>query len=358
MTELETPTISDAEEWAEVLLASAGISELRVLDLDGKNYFGFWDWAGRKKMAAKAVAASRAGARGVYATLNPVHRSLWENAPNVMRPGANGESTTDGDVLNYRFIPVDIDPIRESNTSSTDRELEMAWTLAGDIMDFLSPRGWPDPVQAMSGNGVHLLYPTEMPVSYGRGIQLLLQYLAKEFNTPAVKVDTSVWNPARIWRFYGTMARKGNEPSWHRCSHLTDMPDPQYAPVRAEDIMAIIGDKAPTRSVSGRGTALGGTGGSTTPPLNVPAWLEKHDIEARGPYEFRDRNGETGHKWLLRQCPINLLRQHGRHDKNGSDTAILQFTSGAVCFKCQHDRCQHIKWENLRHIYETIYREV
>ena len=67
---------------------------------------------------------------------------------------------------------------------------------------------------------------------------------------------------------------------------------------------------------------------------------------------------KTGHKWLLRQCPINLLRQHGRHDKNGSDTAILQFTSGAVCFKCQHDRCQHIKWENLRHIYETIYREV
>jgi hypothetical protein len=35
--------------------------------------------------------------------------------------------------------------------------------------------------------------------------------LASVFNTDRVKVDTSVHNPARIWKLYGTTARKGDE---------------------------------------------------------------------------------------------------------------------------------------------------
>ncbi len=34
--------------------------------------------------------------------------------------------------------------------------------------------------------------------------------LSKEFNTDKVTIDTTVFNPARIWKLYGTTARKGD----------------------------------------------------------------------------------------------------------------------------------------------------
>ena len=66
----------------------------------------------------------------------------------------------------------------------------------------------------MSGNGGHLLYRLpDMPVNEENRafIKNTLEGLAQQFNTDKVKIDTTVFNPARIWKLYGTTAHKGDE---------------------------------------------------------------------------------------------------------------------------------------------------
>jgi hypothetical protein len=66
----------------------------------------------------------------------------------------------------------------------------------------------------MSGNGGHLLFmlpdwkntPDTVDV-----IKAMLAEIAKMFSTSTVNVDLSVYNPGRIWKVYGTTARKGDQ---------------------------------------------------------------------------------------------------------------------------------------------------
>ena len=41
-------------------------------------------------------------------------------------------------------------------------------------------------------------------------VKTCLQALAAQFDNEHVKIDTKVFNPARIWKFYGTLSMKGD----------------------------------------------------------------------------------------------------------------------------------------------------
>jgi hypothetical protein len=80
-----------------------------------------------------------------------------------------------------------------------------------------------------SGNGAHLLYRIDLPnnqesLELARGV---LEALAFKFSDEAVSLDTGVHNAARIWKLYGTTARKGDdiEERPHRVSRLLKVPD-------------------------------------------------------------------------------------------------------------------------------------
>jgi len=65
----------------------------------------------------------------------------------------------------------------------------------------------------MSGNGGHLLFRlSDLPVNDNSKsfIKNTLEGMANRFDTDSIKVDTTVFNPARIWKLYGTTARKGD----------------------------------------------------------------------------------------------------------------------------------------------------
>ena len=77
---------------------------------------------------------------------------------------------------------------------------------------YLREHGWPEPVAADSGNGAHLLYAVDLPndaesLELVRGV---LEGLSFKFSDGAVGVDTATSNAARIWKLYGTTARKGD----------------------------------------------------------------------------------------------------------------------------------------------------
>jgi hypothetical protein len=85
--------------------------------------------------------------------------------------------------------------------------------LADKITGYLQAEWWGAPLRMMSGNGVHLYVPLDLPnddVSRDK-IKALLKKLAGRFDTPAVQVDTCVHNASRITKVPGTIARKGEE---------------------------------------------------------------------------------------------------------------------------------------------------
>ena len=84
------------------------------------------------------------------------------------------------------------------------------------MRDDLRGKGWPEPIVADSGNGGHLMYAIDLPAEDGGLVERCLNSLAARFSDEMVTIDTSVFNPARIWKLYGTAACKGD--------HTTDRP--------------------------------------------------------------------------------------------------------------------------------------
>ncbi len=124
---------------------------------------------------------------------------------------------------------MDFDPVRPSGVSATDAEKKAARQRALEAREFLREIGWPEPVVGDSGNGYHLLYRIELP-NDRESLELVkgtLEALAFRFSDRAVEVDTTTCNAARIWKLYGTTARKGDdtEDRPHRRSRLLQVPE-------------------------------------------------------------------------------------------------------------------------------------
>jgi hypothetical protein len=119
--------------------------------------------------------------------------------------------------------------VRKSGTSATDQAVQLAKYKAIDVVNYLKNEGFADPVIAFSGNGYHLLYPIDEPREDNGLIQRFLQNLASHFDDDKVKIDTAVHNPSRIMRFYGSVARKGDEvPALgihHRVARILSVPN-------------------------------------------------------------------------------------------------------------------------------------
>jgi len=155
-------------------------------------------------------------------------------AHNRIKKGAK-LATADNDVIGYRWLPVDLDSVRPAGISSSDAELNEALKLREIVAQWvMAELKFPAPIRAMSGNGGHLLFRLpELPFNKENQsfIKNTLEGLARRFNTDKVKIDVSVHNPARIWKLYGTSAKKGDslpsgpyrEARPHRMAYIEDL---------------------------------------------------------------------------------------------------------------------------------------
>ena len=137
-------------------------------------------------------------------------------------------TTSDNDIVAYQWLLVDLDPVRRTGISSTDAELRMAYERGEQITKYLREIGYPAPIFACSGNGVHLLYAVNLANTDENKalVQNCLKALAFLFGDDKVDVDQSVFNPARISKLYGTMAQKGANTTErpHRMSRILSAP--------------------------------------------------------------------------------------------------------------------------------------
>lgn len=172
---------------------------------------GYFDNAEDFAKAAKAL--DNAGASGIYFTPNPCKPALFARAANRLK--ANINTTADDDILCLRWLLVDLDPVRPSGVSSSEEELSLSLELAKKIAGWLEKeKKWPKGIRALSGNGYHIMYrlkdlenSAENVVTIRRALMAIANKF-RDFKT--VEVDEKVFNPARIWKLYGTMARKGD----------------------------------------------------------------------------------------------------------------------------------------------------
>ncbi len=208
----------------EVLFEPGDTVELRAFK-DRATLSGYFD--DFDKLAAQAAGLDERGF-AVYVTLNPAEPALLARARNRVKTYPKA-TTSDADIAHRRWLPVDLDPVRPADVSSTDSEKQAALRRAEEVEAYLGERGWPDPVVGDSGNGAHLLYRVDLPndrqtLGLVKGV---LEALAFKFSDERISVDTSTCNAARIWKLYGTTARKGDntEERPHRASALLRVPE-------------------------------------------------------------------------------------------------------------------------------------
>jgi hypothetical protein len=213
------------------LLAEPGqIIELRLLEVQAQGQripttmSGYFD---DLQLLANSAIKYGGNAKGVYVTLNPVNPALLARASNRLRTaGKNDPLTSDADITKRRWLPIDLDPVRPSGISSTDQEHSLAVERAFQIREELRRAGWPDPIVGNSGNGAHCLYRVELPTSDGDLVKRCLHALARRFDDDQVKIDQAVFNPARLWKLYGTVSRKGDSvpERAHRLTRILEAP--------------------------------------------------------------------------------------------------------------------------------------
>ena len=137
----------------------------------------------------------------IYTVMNPI-RSDFKG------PGA----AKDVDIQYRDLLLIDIDRSGATDQPSSEEELATSHGLAIDIRAYLNGAGWPKPFTVMSGNGYHLYYPLRLDlgeVECAALVKGMLNAIAAKFNNEQVKVDTGVFNAARITKVPGTIMRKG-----------------------------------------------------------------------------------------------------------------------------------------------------
>jgi len=255
---MANPTSIQDIQAAITLLTTAGQTfEVRIPHADGRSNRTDSGYFNDPQKAAQAIASYDGKAPGIYMTLNPVKPDLLGRANNRMRPFAK-DTTTDADILRRAWLPIDFDPVRSAGLSSNEAEHQAALAKAGECAAWLaSELGWPEPVFGDSGNGAHLLYRIDLPNDEAstKLIKNDLTAVDARFSDNIVKVDTGVFNAARIWKVYGTMACKGDSipERPHRQSALVSTPNTvQVVSLEQLQTLAALANQPETHSTEGK----------------------------------------------------------------------------------------------------------
>ena len=95
--------------------------------------------------------------RNVYVTLGKVKQECFSRSQRERFEQTN-VTTSDLDISGYRWLFIDLDPVRPTGISSSEEELKESYEVARKVYLYLQSLGFEEPVKALSGNGCHLFY--------------------------------------------------------------------------------------------------------------------------------------------------------------------------------------------------------
>lgn len=309
------------------------VREVRVLGTNRRgyteNYFGYFDHPAKVIPELEKYNFQGNGSNyQIYITLNPCNPDCLARSKNKFKNfDKRAKATSDNEIDNLQFLLVDCDPVRISGVSATASELEKARELAETIKKELGEPA----ICAMSGNGYHLIYKHN--AKNKQQIKVFLNTLADKHENEFAKVDRSVFNPARITKLIGTIAKKGDntEDRPHRRSELIETnrrfsitldipPLPDSPPKTTKPL-------SPTFSTSVDNVAL------------VRSFLCRHG------FAYKEKNINGAIFFCLGNCGFDPS-----HTNNESAVVVQHF--GLITYQCFHSSCQGRTWAELREKYD------
>lgn len=277
----------------------------------------------------------RTGAN-VYMTLNDLHDACFSRKHSNHFIEYAAPTVGDNDIIGYSWLLVDVDPKRPAGTSSSAEELKGSRETAKRILEYLKNRGWEAPIVCHSGNGTHLVYKIALENNPERKtlIQNVLKTLNMLFADGKMDIDLSTFNPSRICKLYGTVARKGasTESRPHRMSKIVHVPEviKEVEPAFLEALVKLLPQQEQPQQYNGYNPN----------GFDLEEWLTAHHVPVA-----KKESWSGGTKWILECCPFNPQHNH-------KDAAIIQTKDGKICYNCFHASCADKKWKEFRQFYE------
>ena len=148
---------------------------------------------------------------------------------------------------------------------------------------YLKEYGFPEPIVSLSGNGYHLLYRVELAKTPDniKLIENTLKSLDMLFSNEYVDVDTTVYNPARICKLYGTVAAKGvsTQERPHRLAYILKEPS-ELSPIPQDLLQRLVNENIPSelpkQEYKGNKSAF-----------NLTDWIQEHHISITQTASFK-----------------------------------------------------------------------
>lgn len=291
-------------------------------------------------IAASLIAKENGKHGAIYATVNPVNPALLARNENRLEFGSFTTSS-DADIERRRWFLLDFDPLRPAGISSTGPELDLARDRAHAVRDWLTSIGWPQPVEAVSGNGVHLMYRIDAPNDDETRVncEMALKMLAGIFSDDKTIVDVTVFNASRVWKVYGTVSRKGSstEDRPHRVATLTVIPETlEVVPMGLiENVARPLRDAKTEEYRDPTGEYI----------ADMVKWLmDRGQTVVSGP---RPMFGNEGQKWIISKCPFDANHQN----------PMVGLVNQRPVFKCLHNSCSAFRWKEFREKVDPTYKD-
>ena len=278
------------------------------------------------------------GKANIYTTIQQINPVLRARASNRLKVEPKS-TTSDQSVTHFCIFPIDIDPQRESETSASDAELEIAKTKAREIANQLEQSGIPI-VHAMSGNGCHILVylePLECTEQNVKRFKALGDYLANATTTDdLVSTDSAIYNPSRILKLYGTMAVKGDSipERPHRISEI-------FLPKQIQRISFDALEKAIHNAYPFEKSKPNPKSKSTSSTRNSKWDSLEHFLNENRVQYTRTKEVAEGTVYYL-ACPFDST-----HD---GDAFVIDRNDGKWGFKCYHNSCADKDWNAFREV--------
>lgn len=321
--------IYEIKKFFEVIKDNDQLTEIRILG-DKKTFSGYF---ADSDSIIKEIANYENF--NIYFTLNKINEACASRTQsNHIIPNPK-TTTSDNDIILREWVLIDLDPKRPADTNATDEEKVKAQSVVNRIYGFLQNAGFSNPIVADSSNGYHLLYKVMMNNNPEKNelVKKFLNTLAIMFSTEEVEVDTSVFNPSRICKLYGTTSRKGSNTKERpqRESKILRIPkEVKVTPiVLFEKVVAMIPEpEKPTYQ------------NNYNPVFNIDEFIHRSGIKVE-----REIQIGGARKLLLKECPFDS-------NHKSPDSAIFILANGAIGFKCFHNSCSSHSWADLRALYE------
>ena len=304
-----------------------GVIEVRAMS--GYTFSGYF--RDREKLISELA---RHDDKTWYFVMNEINEGCYSREQNERILSKKGLKTTgDNEITAIKWILIDADPERATGVSSTDAEKAKALETIKRVYKYLRQEGFSDPVVCDSGNGYHLLYSVDMMVEDAEYTKKFLQAIDMLFSDADVKIDTSVFNPSRITKVYGTIARKGANTMErpHRSSGFVYIPEE----IRTNSIHLL---KKVIKIIP-----------EPPKPVYRNDRVETFDIDKfiadNGIRVKYETNSGGVRKIVLEECPFDPSHK-------APDSAIFVMQNGAIAFKCFHNSCSDKRWRDVRQLFD------